>query len=336
MTKQPQIKVHLHEPIKEIGQPDNHVPDLASEEAVCKIFAGEGHLYFAQTEPPMAVLEELHRRLENKDVFGPKARDEKIYELINEHVLRNGMLQDLVGGKTLHWATKIDELISMARVRLSNCSSRDEDVILAAEKALVFQRNMKKSRGEPIPVPEQKMDPQVMQLFVAFGGTPPSKRSLVEPEWGDYSDGINELSKRVVQSIRDGFAEARILIFETTPRGAKLVSPELALKVFRTGTDDLHSYLFTRDLPAKWFRAETTLAKRKGEAKRWVEGVAARYDAEGRRASGGDYQSEMMRRFDLSETAAKDVWKIATVPNRGKLGNISAAERVGIEDLRAL
>ncbi|SHK65178.1 hypothetical protein SAMN05444000_1552 [Shimia gijangensis] len=336
MTEQPQIKVHLHDSIKKIGQPDIQVPDLASKEAVRKIFAGEGHLHFAQVDPPMAVLEELQKRVENKDAFGPKTHDEKTYELINEHVLRNGILQDMVGGKTLHWAKNTDELLSMARSMLSNCSSRDEDVILAAEKVLVFQRDMKKSRGEPTSISEQEMDPLVMQLFVAFGGDSPSKRSLVEPEWGDYSDGIVELSNRVFQSIRDGFIEARILMFETTPHGAKLVSPELAPKAFRTGSDDLYSYLMTRDLPAKWFRAGTTLAKRKGEARRWVEGVATRFDAEGKRASGGDYQSEMMRRFDLSETAAKDVWRIAAVPNRGKLGNIPDAERVGIEDLRAL
>ena len=144
---------------------------------------------------------------------------------------------------------------------------------------------------------------------------------------------LETLKERIQKTFDQAIIDGRIFVAEDTPKGDRLISPELALDAISNARSRQFHFLLTRDLPVMWFQNKETLDQRKARAKRWLERAYAEIAPVGKRWGGTVICTVMSEKFDLTNNAADDVWQKADIPNRGGVGAIPDNERAEASEI---
>lgn len=307
-----------------------------ADEAREAVFLGNASLHEIQKTPPSWVLEELEHRFVRIDKLGPPTISKKAFENIDTHVFRNGLMQRLVNGQTLHWTSDQSELRKLVETTLSDCTNRDQNILAQAMRVFKVFFHRQRLDQEPIGVSDPRYNRETYVISaesVPDGSASTAEAYFIGEEWTTYNVKLNTVYEKFFELIKQSFKDGRILVCEKQNLGAVLVSPETAVEETLKGPDFLYHYLLTKDLPPEWFHAPETLPAKMSKAIRWLENSMKKLHSKSVRASQGDYSNIMMRKFDLSMNATNDVWKRAKRVHKDVSGNIPSSMRATQADL---
>lgn len=307
-----------------------------ADEAREAVFSGRASLYSTQKTPPFWVLEELEHRFAHFDKLGPPTIDKKAFEQIDAHVFRNGLMQKLVKGQTLHWVSDLSELRNLVATILSDCVNRDQNVYAQATQVFEVFFHRQKFDQKPIDVGDQRYNRETYLISAGSasdGSGYPTDAYFIGEDWSKYNAKLNALDKKRIKLVMQSLIEGRILVSEKQGSGSVLVSPENSITELQNGPEFLYHFLLTKDLPPEWFYSPETLPSRISKAIRWLENAEKKLDTMGVRASQGDYTNILMRKFSLSMNAANEVWKRADRIHKDVSGNIPASIKAAKADL---
>ena len=287
--------------------------------------------------PPLALLELMLTAARGCTSLGPSILDAKAANLIQSELFKNGQRQGLVGGRLVHWASdqvELDELI-LAKILCGRGSDhRFFTQSIQLLKTYLSTINRMRHSFAPLSVQtqnERNLIPLLPNDY--FVRIDEDCYYEVTAPWRRFFVLLNDLRETVRGLADQGIRDHSILCAEANHLGEKLIFPQGFVRSGR-GDDPRYHYCLSSDLPPNWW--STSLASSKRVARKFVENLAIKIDAMGKRASMADLQSIMMSKFDLSANASRDVCKDAKLPNRGLLGSIPADERISLNEIRRL
>lgn len=109
--------------------------------------------------------------------------------------------------------------------------------------------------------------------------------------------------------------EGRVIISETCPGGERLINLRGATK-----RSNGPYFVLSRDLPMAMFAGQVSKASAVSAAKKWLQKTATALDKSGLRLRYCDYIDEMVDRYGVTATAARNAYKDTAFPGKGESG----------------
>lgn len=338
MAEPSQYSVILKHDSRRGGAKDSKAIDLPANEAVPLILAGDAELARTQITPPFELLLEAGSRARNLESLGPAVTSKDAFRKIDAQVFRNGLRQTIIEAQTLFWADGCKEALQLVQTCLSGCTNKDANIFEQLRAALARYLSRQGLTNLSHDLNRQQMEENL--LVPLLPGTTVVYTindyyyHRVSKNWYKFYFNFEEVSN-LVESVFQGALElGQVIVAQDTPKGDRLISPELVGKLDLDKKDGEYHFLATRDLPAVWFTSDIPLNERKSGGRKWAERVLAHFGAMGLRPAGSDIQAIMQEKHALTQNAVREVWRLVEGPNRGLKGSIKEEQRVSLNEIR--
>ncbi len=311
------------------------------EEALEHIEKGRAELAEIQAFPPFHILHKLDLELENLDHIGPEWCDGTRLQKFQNEVIAGGSLRSMVEKKRLNWIEGVSNLrkvfpasFKMDEISLGPMLNQIEACWLH-KKMHFFEQTVVTKLND-----EEMIKRGVVCLKRPLGGMYLDARSRgydlfqVGQDWAQLYVQLQNVKNKLELALIKCLQTGRVLAVTKNSFDATLVLPSVwddKPLIYRK--DDELVFVFSGNLPETWFHSPETLPAQRSKACRWLERAGKKLNANGVRASQGDYTSIMMRKFGLTKNATKDIWKQSVRIHKGVSGNIPDSIRATKADL---
>ncbi|MDU8929671.1 hypothetical protein RXV86_19985 [Alisedimentitalea sp. MJ-SS2] len=334
---------------------ENGCEDVPDQEAGELVLSGAAILSKEQKEPPVVLLEQLSKRLDDLDMIGPSAVEYKVLAKLGKTLVQSGVRQSLLDQHQLDWLT-FREVKQRARLRLVGDANGRVDLLEALNKSC---RHFLESKQSPIclrrKLPESELDEKEMWLITQGangadlsyesdwirGRIQESQKKLwqyvkVGGDWRDFLKEMGRIKSKLNRAWARAFSEGRVLCVDEAIRGDRFVSPEEAAKTIVPKKGVSRLFLLTSSLPLSDYADHAQLTAIRSATRKWLNSVGGQIHAMGRRASKAQLGVIAEQRFGLSEDAFNAVWKNASFPNKSARGKIPEEKRISEKEIKYL
>jgi hypothetical protein len=310
-------------------------------EAMNHIENGRAELTKRQDVPPSFILRELELKLEHLDCIGFEWRDGTRLQKFQDGAIVAGARRAMVEGEKLDWIEGIQKLRKAFTAAFQIGETSLGEILSQLEECWLFKKTSADKRTARTSLTDNEM---IEQGLVCFTKHPSNFLNDVHSggyelfdvggDWAQFYLDLQRIKHKLEQALIECLCTGRVLSVLEKPFGSTLILPshwdENRLRNPKEGN---LIFVFSHNFPAAWYHALETLPSIKAKAIKWLERAEKKLDGKNIRASQSDCESIIIRKFELSTNAAKDVWKQADRIYKGVSGNIPEPNRATKLDL---
>jgi hypothetical protein len=330
---------------------DGVLEETEDDVALLLIKTGSAALVLDQPSPPFAINKLLEDLAGDIDRLGPSRTAPDKLNKVQEGLFKGQIKQNLVAGRTVSWRSRAkleQELLD----RLFRTDDGTKNVYDQVEEIWKHRLDaIKHTEGhQPALLEEERLERGLAEVWQgrlpkAYKPDAWSRRSeLPDPgepwqyknvgsEWVRFQLEFRKILEIVEETKRLAFEQARILVSELHNGTERLVEPERAFEVLNKRARK-PEFVFSADLTLM-FNDHRDKGALKVEARKWMEKVSKALEEEDKLALKEDMIIVAVKRFGMTETAARTAYGKANVRNKGTKRKPGEAY-ISIERLREL